>query len=310
MFIYLGIALFAGFLLANQNPINADLRKKVNSPFWASTISQIIGVIFLGGISLGLTGDLFPSVEFVSSHPAWIWIGGLLGQVYVTSNVFLFPRLGAVQTVILPILGQILTGVIIDSFGWFYAVQIPMSPMRIVGVIVTMAGLFIAVVLTSLSKKTERVKDHNEPSLLLWRLWAVISGSFTAIQQAINGHLGTLLHRPFQASFMSFFIGLLAIILVTLSIERRFITKIEIRSIKKWNILGGIWGSFFVLGAVLAVPKIGAGLNIMMAILGQIVGSMLVQQFGWWHSDRYPIKPLQVVGVLVMLVGIVCIKFL
>ncbi|ETD03704.1 hypothetical protein N568_0112010 [Lactococcus garvieae TRF1] len=58
MFVYLGIALFAGFLLANQNPINADLRKNVHSPFWASTISQIIGVVFLGTVSLLLTGYL------------------------------------------------------------------------------------------------------------------------------------------------------------------------------------------------------------------------------------------------------------
>lgn len=195
MFVYLGIALFAGFLLANQNPINADLRKNVNSPFWASTISQIIGVVFLGTISLLLTGDLFPSTEFVQSHTAWIWIGGLLGPVYVTSNVFLFPRLGAVQTVILPILGQILTGVVIDSFGWFYAVQIPMSPIRILGIIVTILGLFIAVVLPSLREKAGQVEA--EPNLMLWRLWAIISGSFTAVQQAINGHLGTLLHRPF-----------------------------------------------------------------------------------------------------------------
>ena len=255
-----------------------------------------------------MTGDLFPSTEFVQSHPAWIWIGGLLGPVYVTSNVFLFPRLGAVQTVILPILGQILTGVVIDSFGWFYAVQIPMSPIRILGIIVTILGLFIAVVLPSLREKAGQVEA--EPNLMLWRLWAIISGSFTAVQQAINGHLGTLLHRPFQASFMSFFIGLIAIVCVTLVIERRLITKVELGKIKKWNILGGIWGAFFVLGAVLAVPKIGAGLNIMMALLGQIIGSMLVQQFGWWRSDRYPIRLIQVVGVAIMLLGIICIKFL
>lgn len=74
--------------------------------------------------------------------------------------------------------------------------------------------------------------------------------------------------------------------------------------------IGWYLGGFFVLGAVLAVPKIGAGLNIMMALLGQIIGSMLVQQFGWWRSDRYPIRLIQVAGVAVMLVGIVCIKFL
>ena len=104
---------------------------------------------------------MFPSAEFVQSHPAWIWIGGLLGPVYVTSNVFLFPRLGAVQTVILPILGQILTGVVIDSFGWFYAVQIPMSPIRILGIIVTVLGLFIAVVLPSLREKQHKLAESQ-----------------------------------------------------------------------------------------------------------------------------------------------------
>ena len=34
MYIYLAFALVGGFLLANQNPINADLRKIVGSPFW------------------------------------------------------------------------------------------------------------------------------------------------------------------------------------------------------------------------------------------------------------------------------------
>ena len=36
MYIYLAFALVGGFLLANQNPINADLRKIVGSPFLAS----------------------------------------------------------------------------------------------------------------------------------------------------------------------------------------------------------------------------------------------------------------------------------
>lgn len=49
---------------------------------------------------------------------------------FLTSNVLLFPRLGAVQTVILPILGRILMGTLIDSFGWFHAMQLQMTLMR------------------------------------------------------------------------------------------------------------------------------------------------------------------------------------
>lgn len=79
---------------------------------------------------------------------------------------------------------------------------------------------------------------------------------------------------------------------------------------KPWNYIGGILGGTFVLATVLAVPQIGAGLTIMMGLLGQILGSMLVQQFGWWRSERYQIQVWQVVGIATMLVGIVIIKFL
>ncbi len=46
----------------------------------------------------------------------------------------------------------------------------------------------------------------------------------------------------FQASFMSFFIGLIAIVSVTLVIERRLITKVELGKIKNgtyWVAYGG-----------------------------------------------------------------------
>ena len=61
MYIYLAFALVGGFLLANQNPINADLRKIVGSPFLASGISNFVGSIFLGIITLVTSQTLFPS---------------------------------------------------------------------------------------------------------------------------------------------------------------------------------------------------------------------------------------------------------
>jgi transporter family-2 protein len=307
MLIYLAIALFAGFLLANQGPINADLRKTIGSPFWASVLSQIIGTIFLALISLTLVGSLFPSLHFILSNPLWIWIGGFIGPIYVTSTVFLFPRLGAVQTVILPIFGQILMGVVIDSFGWFSSNQIPLTTMRGIGMVVTIIGIISAVVLPNLGKNKTEEKAKAPVAL---QIWAVISGTFLSIQQAINGHLGSLLGAPAKASFLSFFLGLIAISLVTILIERKLPKMALIKKAKKWNMLGGVWGALFVLGAVLAVPQIGTGLNIMMGLVGQILGSMFVQQFGWWKSSKYRVQLWQILGVLIMLLGIVFIKFL
>ncbi|MFC4652011.1 DMT family transporter [Lactococcus nasutitermitis] len=311
MLIYLVFAVVAGFLLANQNPINADLRKIVGSPFLASALSNFVGSIFLGIITIIVSHTLFPSWTFITGEPVWVWLGGLLGGIYLTSNVLLFPRLGAVQTVILPILGQILMGIVIDSFGWFGALQISLSTFRFIGILITLVGVLIAVVLPSLSGKSQAKSSSNETkNLLVWRVWAVIVGGLSAIQQAINGHLGTLLHNPSQASFVSFFLGFLAIFLVALIVDRRLPKFSELKKAKVWNGFGGILGALFVLTTVLAVPQIGAGLTIMMALIGQIVGSMLVQQFGWWRSLRYNIQRFQVIGVLVMLLGIVFIKFL
>lgn len=233
--------------------------------------------------------------------------GGVLGGIFLTSNVLLFPRLGAVQTVILPILGQILMGALIDSFGWFHAMQLPMTLMRFLGIIITLAGVIVAVVLPNLKEKEAETHQTN---LLGWRIWAVIVGAMSAAQQAINGRLGVLLENTAQAAFVSFFIGFLAIFIVSLFIDHRLPKISELKKAKPWNGIGGFLGASFVFATVVAVPQIGAGLTIMMGLIGQILGSMLVQQFGWWRSSKYGIQIWQIVGILIMLTGIIFIKFL
>ena len=310
--IFLGLAFLAGFLLANQNPINSDLSKIVRSPFLAASISFLVGTLFLGLLSWGMSGDLWPSRQFISKQPMWIWSGGLLGGIYLTSNVVLFPKLGAMQTVILPILGQILMGTIIDTFGWFKATLIPLTGLRFIGLVILTLGVICAVVLPSALNKKELLLNNSSQNngKLFWQIWAIIAGAVSAIQQAINGHLGTLLHNSEQAAFISFFTGFILITVFSLILERRLPKLSELKTTTVWNWFGGILGGSFVLATVLTVPKIGAGLTITMSLIGSIIGSMLVQQFGWWRSARSSISFIQIIGVIIMAVGVMIIKFL
>jgi transporter family-2 protein len=314
--VYLGISLLAGFMLANQNPINADLRKVVGSPLMAAAISFGVGSVFLAILAAVMNGSVFPTFSFIGQNPAWIWLGGVLGAIYITSNVLLFPRLGAIQTVILPILGQILMGTVIDTFGWFGSTIIPLTVMRVVGVSVLIAGVAVAVVLPGLFNKDIVAMDkaiesaESEPTLIGWRVWAVVIGAFSAMQQAINGHLGALLHAPAEGSFISFFIGFILIGIVALIVDRKVPSLETLRTAKAWNWIGGILGALFVFASVLSVPNIGPGLTITMGLIGQIVGSMMVQQFGWWKSPKSGVNRVQVLGVIVMALGVVLIKFI
>lgn len=310
------VALLAGFMLANQNPINADLKKIVGSPFGAAAISFGVGTVFLGILALVVNHALLPSLSFVGSQPGWIWLGGVLGGIYLTSNVLLFARLGAIQTVILPILGQILMGIIIDTFGWFGGNILPLTFFRVLGVLVLIAGVIVAVVLPGFLNRDVRQLDANtqasvlQPTLLGWRLWAVIAGALSAMQQAINGHLGALLQAPVQGSFISFLIGFILILLVSLMVDKRLPSWTDLQHAQIWNWFGGILGGLFVLATIIVLPTIGAGMTITMGLLGQIMGSMLVQQFGWWRSMKAPVSLVQILGVVVMIVGVGLIKFL
>lgn len=311
MLIFMSMAMIAGFLLANQSPINADLREIVNSPFIAAAISFIVGTIFLALIALVQTGQLLPSWTVLARLPWWLWLGGVLGLVYLTSNILLFSKIGAIQTVILPMLGQIVMGIFIDTFGWFNGTVLALSFWRVTGVVTLFLGVIIAVVVPNLRSHRAVLNDEaKDVKIWLWQVWAVIIGGFGAIQQAINGHLGVVLASPAQATLISFGLGSVLIVLLAYLVERRMVSWQELKQTRPWDWLGGLLGALFVLTAVIALPHIGTGMTIMMGLLGQISGSILVQQFGWWRSIKKRVVPAQIIGIVIMLAGVGLIKFL
>lgn len=306
MAIFVLLAFVSGLFLSNQSPINTRLGYRLGSPFLSASVSFTIGTIFLGLITWIQIGTLLPSTAFVTEHPLWIWFGGVLGAIFLTSNILLFPRIGAVKTVVLPLVGQILTGLAIDTFGWFGASATNFSLIQAIGVLIMFAGLF----LTVLTKNNNQNTDAANLTTKLWMIWAVLIGMFSAMQQAINGRLGTLLNSPVQAAFISFGIGMILIIIVTAIFVKQSPTMSAVKQTEPWAYAGGILGALFVLTTVISVPQIGTGLTIMVALLGQLIGSIFVQQFGWWYSNKAGVQRKQIIGILVMLVGIAIIKFI
>ena len=68
------------------------------------------------------------------------FIGGILGVVFVTSNIILMPYLGAALTTIVAMLGQMIMGVIIDHFG----IGVPKNEMtfrKFIGLIAIAIGI-------------------------------------------------------------------------------------------------------------------------------------------------------------------------
>ena len=119
-------------------------------------------------------------VRRMLQEPVWIWFGGICSFIYVTGNILLFAKLGGTLAVILPVLGQILVGLVIDHFGFFYSLKTPISVFRIFGAVLVVAG----VVIVSLAKREagkNNPKENAHADIWLWRIFGVLSGALSGV---------------------------------------------------------------------------------------------------------------------------------
>ena len=136
----LGLAIVAGAMLPFQAGINAALARFVGGPSRAAFISFAVGTIALLVVSLLATRGLV-NVSRASEAPWWVWIGGLLGAIYVFGAIVSAPRLGAVTLIAAIFAGQAVASLVIDHYGWVGLPEHAISPARLAGIALLAVGL-------------------------------------------------------------------------------------------------------------------------------------------------------------------------
>lgn len=132
----------AGGLIALQAPINAGLGKQTGG-LPAALVSFAVGslalaaIVVLSGKAAGLSSTFDVSWYYL--------VGGLLGAVYVANALFAVSVIGAGGVAAVTVTGQLIAAVAIDRLGLFGLDQVPLSPDRIVGVGLLLAGTVLVV---------------------------------------------------------------------------------------------------------------------------------------------------------------------
>ncbi len=132
----------AGGLIALQAPINAGLGRSTGS-LPAALVSFGIGTIALAAIVLlsGKAGGLSSTFDV-----SWYYLlGGFLGAIYVTNALIAVSVVGAGGVAAATITGQLTASVVIDRFGLFGLDQVALTPERVVGVALLLAGTVLVV---------------------------------------------------------------------------------------------------------------------------------------------------------------------
>lgn len=136
------VAVAAGALLPIQASINGRLRPFVGGPIPATLVSVAVSTSAMIVLVIASRTTVPPSAKW-SGSPWWVWTGGLLGVVFVLVSLGLVNRLGAAFLFALVVVGQMLASLAIDHFGLFGVSEHAVSPLRVVGVALLLAGVVL-----------------------------------------------------------------------------------------------------------------------------------------------------------------------
>jgi len=136
-------ALLSGLLLSVQAGLNGKLKVAVGSPVMAAIISFVVGLFFLVVAAI-VRKDALPTAKtWAGIHPT-LYIGGLLGALYVASATVIFPKLGALQTTGLVVAGQMIASFAIDHFGLLGMPVQSFNVYRACAAVLLLAGVWLS----------------------------------------------------------------------------------------------------------------------------------------------------------------------
>ncbi|HDA5396047.1 TPA: DMT family transporter [Staphylococcus aureus] len=307
MLLFYIIGVLVGMLIPIQTSVNSRLSLYTKSPFYTSFISFSVGTICLIILNIIINPEVF-TIHFYNNQSfnhTWV-VGGLLGVSFLTGNLLLLPKLGATLTVIATVAGQIIMGVIIDTFGLFGATIHDFNLIKAIGVLLLIVGI---VIMNQFNKNNLLLTDQKY--LLFWLLLGFIFGFFPPIQTTINSALASHTHSPAFASLVSFTIGSIMLLILTAIFNRSLKLKtshLKFGKLKPIYFTGGILGMAFVTANIILMPHMGAALTTLIGMFGQILMGILIDHFGLFSSPKIAMTSRKTIGLLCILTGIILLR--
>ncbi|HVY85881.1 MAG TPA: DMT family transporter [Caulobacterales bacterium] len=137
-----------------------------------------------------------------------------------------------------------------------------------------------------------------------WTLasWAFAAGMLLPLQALINARLGHALGSPLWASCVQNVVGALAMGCVIMLSRAQAPSAGAVAVAPPWAWVGGALGMVFVFSALMAAPQIGTARTMTAVVAGQLLSSIVLDEFGVLHPRR-PVNAEAVAGVVLVALG-------
>lgn len=150
--------------------------------------------------------------------------------------------------------------------------------------------------------------SDQQAEAVVWLLITFVVGLALGSQPAINAKLAAFVGGPLSAAAISV-ISAGVIMIAVMALTRTALPSLgQLKAVPPWLWSGGVIGAAFVTVALLATPRLGAGVMIALLVAGQMTAALVIDQFGLFGLDRRAIDLPRVLGALCLLAGVVLIR--
>lgn len=145
---------------------------------------------------------------------------------------------------------------------------------------------------------------------IIYALLAAGAGACIALQASANGAFRKNLGDPTFAAFFSICGTFITAITAMLILRPSAPTSEAIASTSWWNWIGGPLGALIVLAGAALTPRLGAAAFIACVVGGQLLCSVVLDHFALMGLPEAQITWQRLLGVLLVVAGVICIKYL
>jgi transporter family-2 protein len=281
----LPLAVAAGLLIPVQGRINGALGVALADGIAAAVVSFTAGLVVMAVLSLILpkgragVARILPALRERRFPPYYV-LAGCIGAFFVFAQSFTVGLLGVALFTVATVTGQTVSGLLADRMGIGPAGKKPVTGIRVIGCLLTIAAVAWAVSPRLAGTVAAGGAPGGGPDagegagqLLMTLLIPVLAGFLMSFQQAMNGtatvHYGT----PLAATLMNFIAGA-AVLWIAWLIKLAVAGAGNPLPGEWWYYLGGPMGCVFIgLGALL-VRSLGVLVTGLGMIAGQLLGSL------------------------------------
>lgn len=137
---------------------------------------------------------------------------------------------------------------------------------------------------------------------IVYMLWGIGAGGLIAFQSVLNASLGQRIGNLGSVLILTLISALTLVILIFFFPSSANFS--EFPGMAEWYLyLGGLLGVAILAAPIFLVPKIGTTSTLIAVVLGQLVGALLIDQFGLFASPKSEINIIRVIGIILVALG-------